>query len=291
VTVHGITVEPNMGSQILFVFGSRTNQNNEKIGVIVQLNFTSLQERKCSLDNDYELWSPRDILSDDVPCILGETLVFRRRKRDSTCHNGADFEVLVSEIKCPCSRQDFECDYCYEQDVYGQCVPSTIDGCSARSTKPPPICTSVYTISKGYRYVPGTKCDPNGKGSVSRLYAPTTLTCPGVTLTSATTPRTSSINPRPSQNPTVKITTQNTQVLPSSTVDTPGVDSNNSGGSNKGVVAAVVIIVLLVIVGGAAGIVFFLVKTKRIDLGPRWVGLFGKPKPSEHTNVSLLSDF
>jgi len=263
VTVHGITVEPNMGSQVLLVFGSRISAANQERGVIVQLNFSNLQERTCSPTDDYENWSPQDLLSEDVPCILGETLVFKRRKRGSTCRNGPNFEGLVSEVKCACSRQDFECDYCFEEDATGQCVLSP--GCTS-PTGPPPQCNNNYTVTKGYRYVPGTKCDPNGRNSVSKRYAPTVLPCP----TGA------------GPNPTISTGDEQTQTA-----------SNTK--SNGGVVAAVVIILLFVLIGGGIGVLFFLVKTKRIHLGDRWAGLFGKtqkrPKETSLDDVPFLSDF
>jgi len=172
---------------------------------------------------------------------LGETYVYKRRRRAAACYNGQDYDSLVSKAVCACSRDDFECDFCYEAAPDGSCVLSSTDACSAPNTNPPNNCVGTYTVTKGYRLVPGTKCDPNAPGSVAASYMPTVYKCPTV--------------PKRSAPP-----------ITSKTVNGPVTSLPSGGGTSTGVIAAVVILILVLIVAVAAGVLFYLVRYKKINL-------------------------
>jgi len=196
------------------------------------VDFTGMQP-KCG-PSDYENWTPSDPSDTQGNCILGETTVYRRRRRESTCYNGEDYEPLVLTTYCPCAREDFECDFCFEESLDGSCVLSTTDNCTL-STAPPPNCISSYRVSKGYRFVPGTNCDPNMPGSVAARYMPKVVACPGTKTDSGTS--TSSVAP----------------------------DNNNSGGGTGSKIGLIILIIFLVLgflVIVHAIVYFILVKRK-----------------------------
>jgi len=88
---------------------------------MISIDFAALHERTCSgADNpgkdnsDFEFWSPHDdgrheagAISrsinavpsqyDGRPCFLGKKITYVRRKQDSECYNGEDFERKYSE--------------------------------------------------------------------------------------------------------------------------------------------------------------------------------------------------
>jgi hypothetical protein len=69
--------------------------------LMITLDFTGLQEPRCKgvdtpekADSDFELWSPHDDgrHGSNNKCFLGQQVTYVRRKQDSECFNGEDFE-------------------------------------------------------------------------------------------------------------------------------------------------------------------------------------------------------
>ena len=89
-------------------------------------------------------WSP-------TQCLLGEHVVWERRKADSLCHNPVEREVRTAESPCECTEQDYECDYCFERNATGGCSvePTTI--CRAYAANPHQFCAldDVEQVSRG----------------------------------------------------------------------------------------------------------------------------------------------
>lgn len=50
-------------------------------------------------------------------------MTYVRRKQDSECFNGEDFERQVMRVPCLCTERDYECDVNFIQDSDGKCVP------------------------------------------------------------------------------------------------------------------------------------------------------------------------
>ena len=93
--------------------------------VMVTLDFQGLHERPCkgydnpdSADSDYERWKPHDDGRHKSPdgCFLGRKFEYTRRKQESECFNGEDFEGIIDSIACPCTEADYECDVGWEMD-------------------------------------------------------------------------------------------------------------------------------------------------------------------------------
>jgi len=129
--------------------------------------------------SDYELWSPSDVLSDDntKQCLLGRHMQYTRRKRTADCYNKMDYEPVVMGSTCPCTLDDYQCDYCYINDGTGKCVWA----CEGTPNKIPSPCRGEYTVSQGYRLVPGDVCDLNSGINLTPLILP----CPGNSATSS----------------------------------------------------------------------------------------------------------
>jgi len=89
-------------------------------------------------------------------CVMGRKRTFHRRKADAACFvpEGKDNEGI--ESICPCTFEDYECDYCFETRPGSNICVEKKD-CDREEI--PSECSGTYPVSKGYRLVPGTVCD------------------------------------------------------------------------------------------------------------------------------------
>lgn len=171
--VDNIITEPNSTSPTFVLYGSRNG-----VGVLTHLDFTGLHQKSCdgieaagTPQSSYELWSPSDGTS---KCLLGKQVRYTRRKRAEECYNGMPYERSLFMHNCPCTEQDYECDYGFErQGLDGPCV-----SIKAIKTEQPKDCPSggEYSISNGYRRVAGDSCDADG--GINHL--PTVIACPTI---------------------------------------------------------------------------------------------------------------
>jgi len=136
------------------------------------LDFSNLHERECEgedhpddSDSDFETWSPKDAPTGEQ-CLLGEKVVYIRRKADAKCYFSSEYEPQPSELhSCACTDEDYTCDFHYRQSVAldGVCILADPD---FDPTEPPdPTCKeATYWVTQGYRKVPETKCTGGVKG-------------------------------------------------------------------------------------------------------------------------------
>lgn len=83
---------------------------------------------KDQTPSDYELWSPRALefyhdgtaVENSQSCVLGRSVVYKRRKQDAKCHNERVDSKTV-QANCGCTRQDYECASGFEVDDKGFC--------------------------------------------------------------------------------------------------------------------------------------------------------------------------
>ncbi|KAI8967795.1 hypothetical protein BDF20DRAFT_917392 [Mycotypha africana] len=155
-----LTTDPESTSRKFLLVGSSVRSSDTKVQAI-QLDFTDIFSRQCVLNekdenkSDFEKFVARD-LTDGPDCLMGHEQIFYRRKADRDCYVGRDFQDPVIELKdCPCSRQDYECDYNFVFNEDGTCVrigPDLIseDVCKSKD--------SIYPASSGYRLIPGNTC-------------------------------------------------------------------------------------------------------------------------------------
>lgn len=100
--------------------------------LMITLDFTGLQEPRCKgvdtpekADSDFELWSPHDDgrHGSNNKCFLGQQVTYVRRKQDSECFNGEDFERQTRRVPCLCTEADYECDMNFVRNKLGKCEP------------------------------------------------------------------------------------------------------------------------------------------------------------------------
>jgi hypothetical protein len=114
-----------------------------------------------------------------------------RRKADSACYNGDEFERSSNVEICECQTQDFECDFGFVKNSLalslGPSDPAATNGdwCVREpglpplAFGPPKECSGTYQQSRGYRLVAGNDC----KAGVYAALGPLTLPCRSFTTT------------------------------------------------------------------------------------------------------------
>lgn len=171
--VDAIEVEPTARAMHFVISARKAKTSNEK-GIIFTLDFSDLHQPACqgvsspdTESSDYETWTPYDGRHGDK-CFLGKKVTYVRRKREKECYNGEEKEAILYQENCPCTEMDFECDFGYKRTDSGQC-----EAVKDLTYDAPEDCDGYYTISKGYRRIPGDTCEGGGE------YDPIKLSCPG----------------------------------------------------------------------------------------------------------------
>lgn len=100
-----------------------------------------------------------------------------KKKRESECYNGLDFERKSLIEYCTCTNYDYECDEGFKRPNHSEvCVPINSEThkipIEGEVHQPPANCSGYYSISKGYRKIPGNQCI-NGV-----TYDPIIVPCP-----------------------------------------------------------------------------------------------------------------
>ena len=180
--ITNVIIEPTSTSQHFVVYGL-TTKNGVKKGVLIGLDFTGLHEPQCrnpdspdTQGSDYEKWTPNDGRAGH-DCLLGRKIIYVRRKQEVQCFNGLQFERKTIVENCPCTEEDFECDVGYTR-IGGDQICTKINPSKEEINKPPEVCKGYYTISKGYRRIPGDSCIDGVK------YDPILIPCPNSGLLS-----------------------------------------------------------------------------------------------------------
>mmetsp|Transcript_16268 Transcript_16268/g.22542 ORF Transcript_16268/g.22542 Transcript_16268/m.22542 type:complete len:835 (+) Transcript_16268:693-3197(+) len=166
IKIDRIISQPGDFGFYFLLIGSRV-QDGHEFGVVIQADYSKYHERKCispqnadSEHSDYEQYYPTDLEGD--PCLLGSTYAFVRRKQNRSCYS-AEYNVEPLGRPCPCTREDYMCDFCFVPDMEGNCVRSYEGNCEKYDhTAPPIFCKGSYSVSTGYRKVPNNICVPGG---------------------------------------------------------------------------------------------------------------------------------
>jgi hypothetical protein len=166
ISIENVRIESSSTDQHFVIIGSKNNKG-KKEGVVIGVDFTGLHEPQCrnpdnpdTADSDYEKWTPNDGRAGHE-CLFGRKIIYVRRKREAQCFNGLDFKRKTIVENCPCFEEDFECDVGFYRSAPGE--PCSKRGQTGNNNqleiqKPPEICNNNYTISKGYRRIPGNTC-------------------------------------------------------------------------------------------------------------------------------------
>ncbi len=152
-----IQIDLSFNSEYFVMYGSRGTS-----GVLVQLDFSRVFTRNCTgantpgADNsDYEEWSPVDPTS-RTTCFMGTRRVYVRRKQNAECFNPLQDRLESQALPCACTKDDFECDYCFEWDENSASCMNVCPGYDP--TREPINCTDTYQVSLGFRKIPGNGC-------------------------------------------------------------------------------------------------------------------------------------
>ena len=141
------------------VYGNFFNNKTNKLeGIVIPLDFSELHKRICigswepgALKSDYEYWVPH--WHNNTKCVLGKKTKYVRRKRNSLCFNGLEFDKKIILDYCKCTEEDYECDFgYYRSEEDNSCLPFE------ETLAPPEDCEGFYTVSNGYRKIPGDYC-------------------------------------------------------------------------------------------------------------------------------------
>ncbi|KAF9402884.1 vacuolar protein sorting/targeting protein PEP1, partial [Podila epigama] len=124
------------------------------------LDLTRIFDRKCernddNLDrSDFEKWYARN-LRNNPDCLMGVKTWYWRRKGNAECMVQESFKDPVSvDVVCPCTDEDFECDYNYVLKD-GVCVLEGKEIMPSECKKE----GDTYLGSSGYRKIPDNQCD------------------------------------------------------------------------------------------------------------------------------------
>lgn len=58
--------------------------------------------------SDYKDWTPLHHLYGSQNCLLGQRLVYERRRAHAFCYNGRNYDRKVSATNCSCTVDDYE---------------------------------------------------------------------------------------------------------------------------------------------------------------------------------------
>ncbi|KAL6464343.1 hypothetical protein MHYP_G00266600 [Metynnis hypsauchen] len=154
----GLASEPGARSMNVSLWGYRESMLSQ-YWVSVTIDFKQLFSRDCG-DEDYVQWLAH---SDDTSnpadgCLLGYKEKFLRLRKDSVCWNGRDYIITKQPTPCPCTLDDFQCDFgFYRAENSSECVEQpdlkghTLEFCLHGRKE--------QLQTSGYRKIPGDRCE------------------------------------------------------------------------------------------------------------------------------------
>lgn len=160
IRVSRLIVEPGFASLFATVYGMKRS----KEWVLARLNFTSVLNRKCQI-SDYKTWIPRDPYG-YANCTLGKVLSYQIRKPESCCYNGQNFVRSKTVTICPCSVEDFECNYGFNPTILN-CSVVAVDRKECDNG-------AKYFYASRYRKISGNQCI---KGVETQMLAKSRYSC------------------------------------------------------------------------------------------------------------------
>uniref|UniRef100_A0A8B9H286 Sortilin 1a n=1 Tax=Astyanax mexicanus TaxID=7994 RepID=A0A8B9H286_ASTMX len=154
----GLASEPGARSMNLSLWGYRESMMSQ-YWVSVTIDFKQLFSRDCG-EGDYVQWlAHSDNTSDPTDgCLLGFKEKYLRLRKDSVCWNGRDYVISKQPTQCPCTLDDFQCDFgYYRAENSSECVEQpdlkghTLEFCLHGRKE--------QLQTSGYRKIPGDRCE------------------------------------------------------------------------------------------------------------------------------------
>ncbi|XP_055883835.1 sortilin-like [Biomphalaria glabrata] len=153
----GLLTEPGGKSMTVGIWGYTLKDKKWTVNII---DFSNVVTEECKED-DYEDWTPHTALKSSSGldgCLLGQRETFKKIKADSWCRNGYGRNRDVLQSICPCSEEDYECDFGFHRpEGSTKCVRQ-----EEVKTEEIDICIKGHVDKLdtiGYRLIPGDKCD------------------------------------------------------------------------------------------------------------------------------------
>ncbi|KAI4591353.1 hypothetical protein MJG53_020362, partial [Ovis ammon polii x Ovis aries] len=109
----GLASEPGARSMNISIWGF-TESFLARQWVSYTVDFKDILERNCE-EKDYTIWLAHSTDPGDYGdgCILGYKEQYLRLRKSSVCQNGRNYVVTKQPSVCPCSLEDFLCDFGY----------------------------------------------------------------------------------------------------------------------------------------------------------------------------------
>uniref|UniRef100_A0A3Q1GN19 Sortilin 1a n=1 Tax=Acanthochromis polyacanthus TaxID=80966 RepID=A0A3Q1GN19_9TELE len=152
----GMDSEPGSRSMNVSLWGYR---NDFSKWVVITVDFRKLLTRDCN-EGDYVQWLAHsaDPSGSNDGCVLGYKETFLRLRKDSVCWNGRDYAVTKKLSPCPCTVDDYHCDFgYYRPENSSECVEQ-----EEMKGRPLEFClngTTEQLQTSGYRKIPGDQCE------------------------------------------------------------------------------------------------------------------------------------
>ncbi|XP_034022836.1 sortilin-like isoform X1 [Thalassophryne amazonica] len=152
----GMDSEPGSRSLNVSLWGYT---NDFSKWVVITIDFRTLLSRDCD-EGDYVEWLAHsaDSTGPNDGCVLGYKESFLRLRKDSVCWNGRDYSITKELYPCPCTLEDYHCDFgYYRPQNSSECVEQEelkdrhLEFCLNGTTE------QLHT--KGYRKIPGDRCE------------------------------------------------------------------------------------------------------------------------------------
>eukprot|EP01126_Amoeba_proteus_P037283 TRINITY_DN3842_c0_g2_i1.p1 TRINITY_DN3842_c0_g2~~TRINITY_DN3842_c0_g2_i1.p1 ORF type:complete len:433 (+),score=94.80 TRINITY_DN3842_c0_g2_i1:1162-2460(+) len=157
-------VTSGWSSTLFIIYGSRINNKPQEAShtqVLVYVDFFQTYIGPC-LEGDFEDWSPTDVHGN---CFMGHRITYRRRKVGKACYLGEGHVSSQVFKNCPCTVEDYECDYCFDRTEAshlctwhcGLAIPSVPPGFCDNSTKDHPLSFQLQP-GIGYKKIATDSC-------------------------------------------------------------------------------------------------------------------------------------
>uniref|UniRef100_A0A667WGR2 Sortilin 1a n=1 Tax=Myripristis murdjan TaxID=586833 RepID=A0A667WGR2_9TELE len=152
----GMDSEPGSRSLNVSLWGYR---NDFSKWVVTTIDFRKLLNRDCG-EEDYVQWLAHSVdpSNPNDGCVLGYKERFLRLRKDSVCWNGRDYSATRQLSPCPCTLDDYHCDFgYYRPENSSECVEQ-----EEMKGRPLEFClngTTEELQTSGYRKIPGDQCE------------------------------------------------------------------------------------------------------------------------------------
>ncbi|KAG9268232.1 VPS10 domain-containing receptor SorCS3-like [Astyanax mexicanus] len=156
--VDGVLMEQDTQNYIITFFGHASFLSDWQL---VKTDYRALFSRKCT-EGDYQTWH---LHNKGEVCVMGQRQVYMKRRPGMQCAIGPDNPRVISADSCICTLYDFECDYGFERQASGRCVPAFWHD----TQTPAHTCSQghSYLNSTGYRRVHSNNCKEGLKEALS----------------------------------------------------------------------------------------------------------------------------